>query len=468
MRGSSFRGSAVIPLLLLAGGCSAILGLDPVELQSADVPDAASSSGNLPPDGLDAQADAAGDATPDGATPGAIGYTGPSIAIGAGHACAITAEGKVKCWGNGMAAGAKLPVTTVVEPKEIVMAEGGTLDHVIAVTAGHISSCALRDQAPHMVCWGRLPGSEGVVPWATEVDVAAVEGGVAQSGQGLLAFSHAKSEATFGCVVSARQTGYCRGANTDGQLGAPNGDAAQGFVQVVDGTNPLSLSQIATGETFACARTDVDGDHGAACWGLVPGLDDDSTILIHHVESSLVPLRAVRRVAAGSLHACAVTGEHTYCWGSSGGRLGRGDTDSNGGERALPPGPVLEVVDGASVELTGVLDVAAGAEHSCFLIADNSLSTSGVVRCSGAGAQGQLGYMHDVQGGDFEALFPAPEVQRHVEPSGVAPLRGVREVVAGHNTSCARTEDGKVYCWGTRHLPPTQAAPLHRALDMKI
>jgi alpha-tubulin suppressor-like RCC1 family protein len=90
-----------------------------------------------------------------------------------------------------------------------------------------------------------------------------------------------------------------------------------------------------------------------------------------------------------------------------------------------------------------VLDVALGWQHSCALLDDAT------VRCWGRGSKGQLG-----DGTSEMRSRPAAVIARSglVRGRSRRPrepvLRGVAQVVAGHDHSCARMKDGTVRCWG--------------------
>jgi putative nucleotidyltransferase with HDIG domain len=98
---------------------------------------------------------------------------------------------------------------------------------------------------------------------------------------------------------------------------------------------------------------------------------------------------------------------------------------------------------------------AAGADHSCFGLAD------GTVWCTGDNFSGQLG-----TGDTTGALTPV----QVVGPGGVGLFEGAADITAGNNHSCAVKDDGTVWCWGdgrdgelgdgtlTRSTTPVQVA----------
>lgn len=125
-------------------------------------------------------------------------------------------------------------------------------------------------------------------------------------------------------------------------------------------------------------------------------------------------------VAAGATHTCALSaGDRAWCWGSNlNGKLGSDDAaDSN---YAYP----VAVKGEHSFKA-----IATGRLHSC------ALDTSGNAWCWGYGTYHSLG-------GD--AADETARKPRLVEAGGVA----FDYISVGGASSCAVTNDGKLYCWG--------------------
>ena len=83
------------------------------------------------------------------------------------------------------------------------------------------------------------------------------------------------------------------------------------------------------------------------------------------------------------------------------------------------------IVNGVVLHVT---QIAAGGSHTC------ALTTSGGVKCWGAGTNGQLGYNSIAQ-----SLVP-------VDVYGLT--SGVASITAGYSHTCAVTNSGGVKCWG--------------------
>lgn len=177
-------------------------------------------------------------------------------------------------------------------------------------------------------------------------------------------------------------------------------------------------------------------------------------------------------VSAGMRHSCAVTDVGTvYCWGwNRHGQLGLGTAEAE----PYPPTMVPGVVDavgisanavtcithrsgaiscwgderGTSVSteesvefsnpepmfaITDAIQVSVGSGHVCYV------GSSRDVHCWGSNRRGELGRGTI----DDERLEPAP-VQGLRDPLDFVAV----QVTAGASHTCARSEDGRIACWG--------------------
>ena len=269
------------------------------------------------------------------------------------------------------------------------------------------------------------------------------------------------------CVASGDSV-LCWGANGDGQIG----DGSQGSIHYTPTAAHLTIASVRSiglGEdNHACASS------GSAleCWGnnAVGQLGIDSTTSsLTPVAVTLLPTGAIDDLSLGRAHTCAIVDGALYCWGeNSGGQLGLGDdADRPVPTRVTLPELALRVdahtdhtcallASGAIAcfgangngqvgsgtgnalsprvlpTLSDAADIATGGTHSCALRQD------GTVWCWGADAFGQIG-----QGGGFgdpNVLVPAP----------TAPIPDrVIQITAGSQNTCALTQGGEVYCWGS-------------------
>lgn len=192
------------------------------------------------------------------------------------------------------------------------------------------------------------------------------------------------------------------------------------FVTVVVGTTSTFANaqagptQVRLGAGFGCGLSEA-GD--VRCWGRCGdgqcGSDGgDATI-----PRAVPGLDQVTQVDVGYSFACALREDHTvWCWGDNGYlQLGEDAIE----ERTTP----AQVRGLADIE-----EIALGAFHACARRDD------GVVLCWGSNSQGVL------------TRSETPE--KRAEPR---PIRGVRRASAlwsGHYHSCARSQGGRLRCWG--------------------
>ena len=211
------------------------------------------------------------------------------------------------------------------------------------------------------------------------------------------------------CAVAESGNLYCWGSNRFGQIGIGNASPNYGFNLATD---PLP-------ETYH-SFTGHNANVGK------PAL--------------VSTLTNVAEVSSGLTHSCAYDAAgHAFCWGSNvTGQLGQGDTNSRTTPALVP-------------SLTGVTSIAAAGEtngpwsirkdradwiptgtgHSCAV-------ANGTVYCWGDNKWGQLGNGNKISS-------PTP-----LAVSGIP--QAAKKVVTGETYSCALTNNGDVYCWGTfRH-----------------
>ncbi len=173
----------------------------------------------------------------------------------------------------------------------------------------------------------------------------------------------------------------------------------------------------------------VDGDTDVWCWGAMTSLQNpsQSDIAQRIVDSNGTPIGGAVAVAAGSDFGCSLlaTGR-AECWGAGDkGQLGTG-------EFVDAPFPTDVVADETGTPLSGIAQIAVGADHGCALMA------GGTIRCWGANAYGQLG-----DGSTTNRSIPVPVLYQ----SGTE-LSGAVAIAAGWLDTCVILDDGSTWCWG--------------------
>jgi alpha-tubulin suppressor-like RCC1 family protein len=220
------------------------------------------------------------------------------------------------------------------------------------------------------------------------------------------------------------------------------GERASGVITVSG--SAATAPAIAAGFRHTCALL---GNGTVNCWGdNDDGLLGDGTetarshpvkVLTSGTDQSADVLGGVTQIAPGYYHTCALLEDQTVrCWGSNfSGELGNGERGS--GQKELNPVKVLtEGTDQGSNVLGGVLQIAAGLDHTCALLEDRT------VRCWGYNGDGQLG-----DGTTTSRSHPV-KVLAAGDDQNANVLSGVTQIATREMHVCALLEDETVRCWG--------------------
>ena len=175
------------------------------------------------------------------------------------------------------------------------------------------------------------------------------------------------------------------------------------------------------------------------CWGennfgqLGNGNYKDSPIPV-----TVYNLSDVVQISAGMYHTCALLKNgRVKCWGADGwAQLG------NPFEAGYNSTPVTVY------NLTDVVEISAGAYHTCALLRD------GRVKCWGDNQVGEVG---SGSSNPFESI-----------PVFVYNLTNVKEISSGGTKTCALLKDGKVKCWGDGNRIPVLESHLTGAEGIYI
>jgi alpha-tubulin suppressor-like RCC1 family protein len=240
-----------------------------------------------------------------------------AVSLGSGHTCAITAGGRLQCWGfntfgvlgNGGDSPSLVPVNV-----------SGLADGVEAVSAGLFHTCAIKSGG--LLCWGNnfdsQVGNESCQPsCSTPVQVSGLRSGVAEVSAG----------AFHTCALLTDGRVKCWGSNEGGSLGDGTeiDRKTPVFVRGLSGVQAVSVGGLHT-----CALLESGG---VKCWGsnsygeLGDGTKKDrkTPVAVRGLSSG------VQQIAAGGGHTCALlSGGGIRCWGSNRyGQLGNGRHTNN-------------------------------------------------------------------------------------------------------------------------------------------
>jgi alpha-tubulin suppressor-like RCC1 family protein len=315
-----------------------------------------------------------------------------ALAVGLEHSCALIADGRVRCWGNGIRG--VLGVNSIADRPTGVLVSNITT--ATAISARGYSNCALLVSGD-VSCWGND------VPSESPVFVPTLIAGFAASSAVSVGRDHV-------CAVRSGQV-WCRGANAQGQLGN-NSTAASAAPVLVVGITGVTAVSAGDGHTCALASGAV------YCWGKnSSGQIGDGTVIGPRLSPVLVAgLSGVVAIQAAFDNSCAVlAGGALRCWGANfDGRLG-----NSSGIGSNTPVAVHGIVDAQQV--------AMGEAFSCVL------RVSGTVDCWGRNNVGQLG-----NGATLVSTVPVV----------VGNLTGATSVAAGAQGACAVSAGGALSCWG--------------------
>ena len=368
------------------------------------------------------------------------------VATGENHACALTSEGTVMCWGDNESGQLGDGTTT---SRSVPVAVNG-LSHVTALTAGDEHTCALLESGI-VRCWGGNElgqlgtGDAAPISSATPLTVSAPLSNVVALSAG---YHHT-------CAVLGSGGVMCWGENAYGQLG--NGSdvnnavpveasGLSGVAAVTAGyqrtcavlhtgalmcwgsdrgslptlVNEVSaVASVALGYSFTCVRTTAGA---VECWGTnEEGQLGDGTTTTRYTPGAVSGLSDVVAIAAGYYSSCARTSSGAVkCWGWNGsGQLGDGSTTSG-------------TVSVDAVLGDAAISIDVGSNHAC------AVTSAGRVKCWGSNEYGQLG------NGRTNVESTPATISR--------PITDAVTLAAGYAHTCALTRSGSVMCWGANWL----------------
>lgn len=329
-----------------------------------------------------------------------------SVSTGDFHACGVTTDGALYCWGYGglgelgigdtLTASAPVRVLSTLTFSQV----GAGLRHTCALTTSGAA-----------YCWGlNNLGQVGVGAAASDPHL------VPQAVVGL-GTNTALSVGDFHtCVLTNTGAAACWGFGGSGQLGRGNTQLVN--PAPVSVTGGLQFSVVSAGQLHSCGvRTDSVG----YCWGGPEEWRLGSTCATDLCYASPQPIAGGLKmiaISASEAHSCALADDgKAWCWGvNDNGQLGVSrDTGLTGQPLRVAGGHVFD-------------RIAAGTHHSC------GLTSTGAAYCWGANGGGQLG------DGTLETrTAPVPVT------GGLA----FASISAATNYSCGVTTGGRAYCWGT-------------------
>ena len=330
-----------------------------------------------------------------------------AVSVGAGHPCALTDAGGVKCWGANWTG--QLGDETENNSSTPVDVRGLGFG-VTAVSVGAIHTYALTTSGG-LKCWGsngrRKFMDSNILTSLTPVNVTGLDNDIAAVSTGVL----------HTCALTISGGVKCWGENSSGQLGYGTSKPLKG---------PMTAARLSTGVAavsvgyfHTCALTTSGG---VKCWGNNDGgqLGDGTTIHRSTPVDVIGLTSGVASISIGSFHSCALTNMgRIKCWGSN--HRGQLGNRTRSHDNSTPVD-----VEGLT---NGVTSVSARGAYTCAVIA------GGAVKCWGDNLGGQLG-----SGAVLGRATP-------VIVGGMT--NGAAMVSAGNRHTCAVTTAGGAKCWGS-------------------
>ena len=378
-------------------------------------------------------------------------FSGPT----ASQTCALLADARVLCWGNGVATAAPL---------------GIGLD-VAEVSLGEAFGCA-RVSDGRVFCWGSNDaGQLGTVGAHGDPEP------VRYSGSDFGNVTAIAAGQSHVCALRGDTSVWCWGSNAFGQLGNFMVGIGAKFntpIQVVvhdEVSNPqlANATKITAGYGFSCALL---ADDTGACWGNdnEGELGNDNVSKIFNSPQTVKILVGVDlqtlvmsggSLASAGYHSCGLIADDIVdsvrCWGLNDyGELSDG-TNSDGLTASISQ--AIDPTTGVTGKITNAIAVAGGEYFTCMILVDLS------VRCSGSNAHDQIA--------NPTVPFGAKQL------TGIAalqdadkPLSGIVKLVAGRRHACTLDVRNAIYCWGDNSVyqlgatsPSQTNAPMAVSID---
>jgi alpha-tubulin suppressor-like RCC1 family protein len=330
---------------------------------------------------------------------------GSRLVTGTNHTCALFDTGLVRCWGQNQYGQLGYNTTEHVGDGEAIASYGyvnlGGVATKIAAGANH--TCALMDTGK-VRCWGL--NEHGQLGYGNTLNVGDNEqpwtvGDVQVGGT----VKNIVAGANHTCALLDTGKVRCWGVNSSGELGNANLSTKIGDTEhpstVAEVNMGGTVLQLSAGASHTCALLDTGF---IRCWGFGTsgqlGYGNYTNVSVPGTAGDVNTGSKVLQVAAGAAHTCALLNNGGIkCWGSNAfGRLGYGNSGTV---------PNTNVPGTATVDLDGATayQVTTGGAHTCALL------STGAARCWGRNDFGQLGYGNTTDIGDNEQPSTAGDIQ---------------------------------------------------------
>jgi alpha-tubulin suppressor-like RCC1 family protein len=302
------------------------------------------------------------------------------IAVGNWHACAVMANGGVKCWGSnfsGQLGLGNVEPSAIHGPTDVLGLATLPGEQVVELAVGKEHSCALLSSTV-VKCWGlnqveqagqNNPAAPNMmyVSTPTEVDL----GGAAPA--------HIFAGAYHSCVLTSGET-TCWGVDADGEIGRTRPANTLWDMpgpSVPEIVNPTVLTSAASAEHVCATMPDLTHQ----CWGrfesgqLGDGTFDSSSFDEGRpTASTVLDDPGFESLNVGALNSCGILNGAVSCWGNN----TYGQLTVTEGVPEFSAVPFVTSISG------GATQVAVGVGVVCAIVANR-------VECWGVNDNGVLG-----------------------------------------------------------------------------
>lgn len=338
------------------------------------------------------------------------------------YSCRVTGSlsNNITCWGTGSSGQIGNGQGNNALPSSVVMPNGVTSFTQFSST-GNSLSCGIASTGV-VYCWGT--GSSGQIGNGASISVNTPT--AVTMPNDVESFTSVSSNNNFSCAIADNGKIYCWGVGTNGKIG--NGDIINVNVptSVTMPAGVESFSSVSTNSSFSCAIAD---NGKVYCWGSGKNgqIGNGTNVSGVNVPTSVTMPAGVASfssISTNSNFSCAIADNgKVYCWGlGTNGRIGNGSA--------------------SSVKVPTVVTMPAGVESFSSISTNSNFSCAiadnGKVYCWGVGNSGQIG-----NGANASTVSVPTAVTMPAEVTSFS------SVSTNANFSCAITNTGKVYCWGT-------------------
>lgn len=291
------------------------------------------------------------------------------ISSGYYHTCALINDGKVKCWGEGewgqLGNNGTGNQTTPVNV-HTSSTDSTPLSHIQGVSASGVHTCALTNDGK-VKCWGQ--GKYDQLVNDEEKNLVPIDIPTSSTDSNPLSGITMVSAGRYhNCALTTAGTVKCWGAWLPSWNFFADNPAPRYVPTSSTDSTPLSgVVSISSGNAHTCVLTHTGK---VKCWGdsRYVGTNEDTgnqftPVDVHTSATDSTSLSGIVAVSCGEFHTCVLTNTGTVkCWGSGyEGALGSGVKDN---QRA----PVdVHTSSTDSNPLSGIIEVVSGYIHTCVL-----------------------------------------------------------------------------------------------------